>query len=265
MRCLGRLVWASVGMVLPTSSRAHTGPALLDAFKPPRVELDPDITVSVSPTMLMKSGEWVTIMYTGIESWRFPDAFVAAFSPGGVLDDPATITQVAPIKYQYLTAERPLLGDADAILDGKAGEEAGAGEKQGELSTVQTLRFRLLNMRDPEGYSFGLFKGGIENPVLVAKTEEPVMFARPYEVMHLHLALTAEANSMRVSWVTGAASQSPAVRYRQVTGGAAGGDVLALTLQEVAGETLTYTRGHVRRTGDDRKVSMTLDSSTPPY
>ena len=45
------------------------------------------------------------------------------------------------------------------------------------------------------------------------------------QVMHLHLALTAEANSMRVSWVTGAASQSPAVRYRQVTGGAGSWEV----------------------------------------
>lgn len=35
------------------------------------------------------------------------------------------------------------------------------------------------------------------------------------EVLQLHLALTSEVNSMRVSWVTGHASQGPAVRFRE--------------------------------------------------
>lgn len=162
---------ASVAIVMPLGARGHTGPAMLDLFKPPRVEIDSNITVSVRPTVLMRSGEWVTITYTGIESWKARDAFVAAFSPGSVLDDPSTVTETAPIKYQYLTAEQPLTGD-DLV-----------SEKNSEdLRTVESLRFRLLNMRDPEGYSFGLFTGGITNPVLVAKTEERVTFARPYEV-----------------------------------------------------------------------------------
>ncbi|CAN0396112.1 unnamed protein product, partial [Scytosiphon promiscuus] len=42
-----------------------------------------------------------------------------------------------------------------------------------------SLRFRLLNLRDAEGYRFGLFKGGVENPVLVASTQEAVTFAQP--------------------------------------------------------------------------------------
>lgn len=33
----------------------------------------------------------------------------------------------------------------------------------------------------------------------------------------MHLALTDDASSMRVSWTTGGASQSPSVRFRQVT------------------------------------------------
>lgn len=171
MRYILKVAWASVAMVMPLGAQGHTGPAMLDSFKSPRVKLDPNITVSVSPTVLMRSGEWVTITYTGIESWKARDAFVAAFSPGSVLDDPSTVTEVAPIKYQYLTAERPLTGD---VLGGEKNAEG--------YGTVESLRFRLLNMRDPEGYSFGLFTGGITNPVLVAKTEESVIFARPYEV-----------------------------------------------------------------------------------
>lgn len=96
----------------------------------------------------------------------FPDAFVAAFSPGTALDDPATVTEVAPIKYQFLTAEKPFPG---------VGHEA-------ETGTVESLRFRLLNLRDAEGYRFGLFKGGVEEPVLVARTAEAATFARPFEV-----------------------------------------------------------------------------------
>lgn len=36
------------------------------------------------------------------------------------------------------------------------------------------------------------------------------------QVQQVHLSLTSEANSMRVSWVTGNASQTPAVRFREV-------------------------------------------------
>lgn len=40
------------------------------------------------------------------------------------------------------------------------------------------------------------------------------------QVQHVHLALTSEANSMRVSWVTGHSSQAPAVRFRGIAPGA---------------------------------------------
>lgn len=35
------------------------------------------------------------------------------------------------------------------------------------------------------------------------------------KVLQLHLALTSETDSMRVSWVTGRASHAPAVRFRE--------------------------------------------------
>lgn len=37
------------------------------------------------------------------------------------------------------------------------------------------------------------------------------------QVMHVHLALTDDPSSMRVSWVTGEASRAPAVRSRMVS------------------------------------------------
>ncbi|CAM9187858.1 unnamed protein product [Ectocarpus fasciculatus] len=203
----------------------HTAPSKLSAMQPPTVELDPDISLEVGPTVLFESGQWVTVSWSGIESWMFPDAFVAAFSPGTALDDPATVTEVAPIKYQFLTAEKPFPG---------VGDEA-------ETGAVQSLRFRLLNLRDAEGYRFGLFKGGVDEPVLVARTAEAVTFAQPFEVLHLHLALTSDMKTMRVSWVTGEASQAPAVMFREVAVGAQ--ETQVGPWQEVAaGSSITYGR-----------------------
>lgn len=203
-----------------TTARAHTDPHPLSLFQPPAVALDPEITLSVvDPTTLLSSGLWVTVTWTGIEAWEFPDAFVAAFSPGTALDDPAHITQVAPVKYQFITAGGPLtelheqgteeapgklfLGHEDVSRDDEGmgewvraprggseeargvGPAGGAGARDAggrDMIVQQGLRFRLLNLRDEEGYRFGLFKGGVTSPVLVAKTEEAVMFARPFEV-----------------------------------------------------------------------------------
>ncbi|CAM9341268.1 unnamed protein product [Ectocarpus sp. 12 AP-2014] len=215
-------------VALPRVS-GHTGPSELSAIQPPTFALDPDITLEVGPTLLFESGQWVTVSWSGIESWMFPDAFVAAFSPGTALDDPATVTEVAPIKYQFLTAEEPFPG---------VGHEA-------ETGVVESLRFRLLNLRDAEGYRFGLFKGGVEEPVLVARTAEAVTFAQPFEVLHLHLALTSDMDSMRVSWVTGEASQAPAVIFREVAVGAQEGvtEIQVGPWQEVTAESsITYGR-----------------------
>lgn len=197
---LGALALALV--LLPEASRprflaaAHTGSSKLSLVQPPTIALDPDIALVVGPTLLFESGQWVTVSWTGIESWMFPDAFVAAFSPGEALDDPVAITEVAPIKYQYLTAEKPFPGDgsSEAEVEEKVEEDGGEAEGErgmvepgmvgalGETAAAESLRFRLLNLRDVEGYRFGLFKGGVKKPVLVAKTEEAVIFAQPYEV-----------------------------------------------------------------------------------
>lgn len=185
----------ALALVLPaTTSRprftasAHTGSSKLALIQPPTIELDPDITLVVGPTLVFESGQWVTVSWTGIESWMFPDAFVAAFSPGSALDNPDDIMEVAPIKYQYLTAEKPFPGEASSEADGESESESEAVEVEVEAvaggvgEAAESLRFRLLNLRDVEGYRFGLFKGGVKKPVLVAKTEEAVIFAQPYEV-----------------------------------------------------------------------------------
>lgn len=165
----------------PVASQAHTECSMLSLVQPPTVALDPNITLMVGPTLLFESGEWVTVSWAGIEVWMFPDAFVAAFSPGTPLDDPNTIMNVAPVKYQFLKAGKPYPGgdlvEVDNALGGARNSGAGA-----DTVAVSSLRFRLLNLRDVEGYRFGLFLGGVEAPVLVAKTEEAVTFAQPFEV-----------------------------------------------------------------------------------
>lgn len=125
---------------------------------------------------------------------------MAAFCPGSALDHPATITEVAPVKYQFITAGQPLqqrenplpeedrnnAGHEERGSNGAAGSELSlesfGGRGPEDKDTVQSLRFRLLNLRDKEGYRFGLFTGGMENPVLVAKTNQAVTFAREIEV-----------------------------------------------------------------------------------
>lgn len=171
-----------------STTRAHTEPSYLSLLQPPTTSLNANITLSVGPTLLFSSGQWVTVSWTGIESWMYPDAFIAAFSPGNALDDPSLVADVAPIKYQFLTAQKPFpgghrLGDE---LDGGKGrqQQQGSGAEVVDAAAVETLRFRLLNLRDAEGYRFGMFKGGVEKPVLVAKTAEAVTFARPYEVFN---------------------------------------------------------------------------------
>lgn len=193
------LMFIAVAISLPRGSDSHTAPGRLSLVQPPATALDPNITLSVGPTLLFSSGDWVTVTWTGIESWMFPDAFVAAFSPGAILDDPASITHVAPIKYQFITAEKPytegvLKGEGKTLNQGgqtplrSAGvaSDVVAGGGSGETEAVESLRFRLLNLRDVEGYRFGLFKGGVKNPVLVAKTAEAVKFARPLEVSEVN-------------------------------------------------------------------------------
>ncbi|CAN0199225.1 unnamed protein product [Hapterophycus canaliculatus] len=45
----------------------------------------------------------------------------------------------------------------------------------------------------------------------------------------MHLALTSQPDSMRVSWVTGDASQAPTVRFREIAVGEDGGEAAAET------------------------------------
>lgn len=96
-------------------------------------------------------------------------------------------------------------GDAGQYDERAAG---GEGDRVEGGNAVRSLRFRLLNLRDAEGYRFGLFTGGPSNPVLVAKTEEAVTFARSYEVRmyiyifkDMNIILWQEANETYCLWL----------------------------------------------------------------
>ncbi|CAM9562615.1 unnamed protein product [Choristocarpus tenellus] len=194
------------------------------------ISLDPDVTVSVTPTKLMSSGDWVTVSWDGIGWWE-PTAYVAAYSPGSALDDEKKLRETSPIKYQYLNAAKTAIQETgeDALEDGISN---GLARRMGGTSS---LRFRLLNLRDDEGYRFGIFTGGVEAAVLVAATTETVTFAQPYEVLHPHLSLTGVPSSMRLSWTTGKASRAPAVLFRRMTD-----SIYPDSWSQSTGETITY-------------------------
>ncbi|KAG5181266.1 hypothetical protein JKP88DRAFT_346667 [Tribonema minus] len=203
-------------------------PVYLDMFKTEAAvtALEEGIALSVTPTELPSSGSWVEVTWSGLFGTA-GNEFIAWYSPASALSD---VTAAAPVKYQFLSAN------------------CTAPCSEG------VLRFRLLNLRDEEGYAAGLFRGGLDAPVIVALTtggdknqavtnravtNAAVTFANPHaEVLHPHLALTGVPGEMRVSWVTGTppagVSPSQRVQWR---------DVRSLSsTRERGAETSTYTR-----------------------
>eukprot|EP00611_Tribonema_gayanum_P015184 TRINITY_DN269_c0_g1_i1.p1 TRINITY_DN269_c0_g1~~TRINITY_DN269_c0_g1_i1.p1 ORF type:complete len:651 (+),score=172.68 TRINITY_DN269_c0_g1_i1:194-2146(+) len=203
-------------------------PVYLDMFKTEAAmtALEEGISLSVTPTELPSSGSWVEVTWSGLSA-AAGNEFIAWYSPASALSD---VTAVAPVKYQFLSAN------------------CTAPCSKG------VLRFRLLNLRDEEGYAAGLFRGGLDAPVLVASTtggdkahaatnlaltNAAVTFANPHsEVLHPHLALTGVPGEMRVSWVTGTppteASPPQRVQWR---------DVRSLSsTRERGADSSTYTR-----------------------
>ncbi|CAM9462002.1 unnamed protein product [Discosporangium mesarthrocarpum] len=209
------------------------------------IDLDPSITLSVTPTELVSNGDWVTVEWNGIES-RTEEAYIAAYSPGGILDDQDILRQTAPVKYQFLSAAIPTVEEEPAkepAEEDNAAQDTGDGDVEHRKHGSTSLDFRLLNLRDEDGYKFGLFIGGMESPKLVAKTEQTVKFAQPYEVLHPHISLAGPPGMMRISWTTGEVSTSPAARFRKVATALGMVDSETPdTFTLVTAETSTYTR-----------------------
>jgi len=138
------------------------------------IEEDEDVMVSVTPTMLNNTGEWVTVSFSGVENPNIND-YIAAYSPSNV-----DITTTSPIKYQYANVSKTYL-------------ESGSG----------SIRFRLVNMYSD--YSFALFRNGTAYPIF-AKMSNNVGFTNYQQPLQPHIALTGVANQMRVSWASGNAT-----------------------------------------------------------
>jgi len=134
------------------------------------VDLDDDVRFQASPNALKKSGEWVTVQFSGVKSPSHGD-WIGVYSPAD-----ADVHHTAPIKYKF------------------------AWESAGFLHTGKgALKFRLLNMR--HDYSFALFRNGTYYPVMVAQSQA-VHFKNYNEPLQGHLSLTGKATEMRVVWVT---------------------------------------------------------------
>ena len=62
-----------------------------------RKELEPGLAVSVTPTKLQRSGEWVLVWWEGVTN-PSPADWIAVYSPAF----PSNYSAVSPIKYQVL-------------------------------------------------------------------------------------------------------------------------------------------------------------------
>mmetsp|Transcript_8197 Transcript_8197/g.12429 ORF Transcript_8197/g.12429 Transcript_8197/m.12429 type:complete len:615 (-) Transcript_8197:57-1901(-) len=182
-RCLLPLVFLFVSKVLCSQIR----PVYLDSFNAERAqeEIDKGVILKANVTMLAKTGSWIEVNYQNLKNFEGNEV-LAWYSPASSIKN---LTLVSPVKYQYLAAHCSL------------------------PCSEGTIPFRLLNLRDEEGYAVGLFRGGLENPTLVSKINN-IQFENPKnEVLLPHLALTGIENEMRISWVTGQTDEPQFVQY----------------------------------------------------
>jgi hypothetical protein len=133
-------------------------------------------TLQLNTTKLEATGGWVRVSWESLSPDIEDSSLrVAFFSPaieaGAELSDGAV-----PVKFQFTSAS----------------------------TSSNYLDFRLLNLRDEEGYSVIMLRGSLFKPEIVARAESAIVFKDPLrEVQHLHLSLTGAEDEMRVSWVTG--------------------------------------------------------------
>ncbi|KAL3687672.1 hypothetical protein R1sor_013981 [Riccia sorocarpa] len=172
----------------------------------PLAQGDTSATITAKPAYLGVKGEsydWATVTYeSGNPS---PSDWIAVFSPASFngslcledlngtahkkLHEPYICS--APVKFQYAN-----FSNDDYVTTGKG-----------------SIRLRLINRR--EDYSFGLYTGGFDNPVLVAVSNK-VQFANPKAPVWPRLAVGKQWDEMTVTWTSGysAAEARPIVWWK---------------------------------------------------
>ncbi len=149
----------------------------LHIHRPPSHLLD-GISMIASPSQLSKSGEWVTLDFSGVTN-PTSDDWIGVYSPAS-----ADIKRTKPVKYLMLSK----LGSSYL--------SSGSG----------SWSFRLLNLR--ADYAFVLYHGGLSSPVY-AGSSNTVTFTNVNEPLGAHLSVTAAgASEMAVSWNSGVAGNA---------------------------------------------------------
>jgi len=128
------------------------------------------VRLDAEPPILQRSGDWLTLSWSGVEDPSSDDWVAVYVMPFQSLRD------TSPVKYQYANQS------ATHLTEGKG-----------------SLRFSMLNMREPSIFVF--FRNGTKYPV-VAGSSSLVIFENWNEPLQAHLALTSKPDEMRLVWVT---------------------------------------------------------------
>jgi acid phosphatase type 7 len=179
-----------IAVVAVVDAHADQPPPPLALFRVDRLvdltDSSSSVSVSVAPTTLTQSGEWVTVSWSGVDSPAWDD-YLALYVPAT-----ANLSHTAPIKYKHAARSPTHLA-------------SGSG----------ALRFHIVNMRAPVGVVF--IRGGIAHPTVVARAPEPVTFVNWNEPLQRFVTLGPQPASLRLSWVTRDSVQ-PLARWGTASG-----------------------------------------------
>jgi len=145
-----------------------------------------DFSISLSTAGPIENNEPVVITVAASGAPAAGD-WLAMYSPF-----PADVTQVVPVKWQYLAFDAGYLGSGTA-----------------------RLRFMLTNMRASVG--FCVFTGGLAAPVLAATGTTVLNFTDPNAPLKVRVVPTGDPDSLRVLW-SGIAAAQPEVRWGSQSG-----------------------------------------------
>ncbi|XP_064405797.1 uncharacterized protein LOC135350876 [Halichondria panicea] len=180
------LIQLVVFLITLTSVCCHYEVNPLRSFKHERatVNLEPSIGLTLSHHALNRSGDWLTVYWSGVDKPSSLDWVGLWVLPDNATDINSK-TQ-APVKYQYCNV-------SNTHMDWGFGK----------------FKFYLVNMRGVN--RFGFFRGGFDKPTMAA-VSKPISFKNPNEPLHGHLALTNDITEMVLMWVTRDAT-APQVKW----------------------------------------------------
>eukprot|EP00731_Ephydatia_muelleri_P019789 Em0012g614a len=167
--------YVCVVVLLAAVASSHYHPTFKDLLHNGGVtaRCDGSVSISVTPTVLSTSGDWIAVTWDN-KGERSTSDWGGVFTPP--VNNSVDLRNHAPVKYQY--ASFSVL----YMITGKG-----------------TLKFQLINMRD--NMIVGFFTGGSQNPVLLA-VSDIIQFQNYNEPLQGHLVLSDDPTEIILIWVT---------------------------------------------------------------